>query len=296
MAFTVVKTKRVAAEKENRERWLLTYADMITLLLALFVVLFATGQIDQVKFTEIAASFQRAFHVPVKSSAATRSVIEIGPQRNALPGLSSMGQNIGTQLLSYAQREGVGDQVSITASNDAVVITLTGALPFPPGSAELRADALEALEIVAEAVRALPENNPIRIDGHTDSMPTSSGRFPTNWDLSAARAATVARILAEQGIEPERLSAFGYAETRPIAENDTPEGRTRNRRVEIWILPAQPVGPIGPPTPAAGAASPAASGLGPAPAGTSGAQAGLPVGSSSGLAPISIAPRLPGSR
>ncbi|HEU5315058.1 MAG TPA: OmpA family protein [Chloroflexota bacterium] len=235
--------KKPEAEKENAERWLLTYSDMITLLLALFVVLYATSKSDPVKFQTVALSLQRAFNVPVLQAAAGNSLITIGGQPTAFVGLTSVGATIGPELVSYAQREQLGDQVSVTASRDAVVISLGGALTFGSGSAELRPEARGALELIANTIRSLPDHNPVRVEGHTDSAPPLTGRFPTNWELSAARAGAAARFLAEAGVAPDRITAVGYADTKPIGDNETPEGKTRNRRVEIWILNPEPIGP-----------------------------------------------------
>jgi chemotaxis protein MotB len=240
--------RKPEAEKENAERWLLTYADMITLLLALFVVLYATSKVDEVKFQQVAVSLQRAFNIPVLTGQTANSPIHVGGNANTFVGLTGIGATIGPELVSYAQKQELGDEVSVTASRDAVVITLSGALPFASGSAELRPEARAALDIVALTLRNLPDRNPIRVEGHTDSAPPNTGRFPTNWELSAARAGAAARYLTENGVEPDRIVASGYAETRPIGDNETPEGKARNRRVEIWILNPDPIGPTGAPT------------------------------------------------
>src|SRR6266508_646456 len=235
--------KKPEPVKENSERWLLTYSDMITLLLALFLVLYATSRTDPVKFQVVALSLQRAFNVPVLQSAAANSLISIGAQPTSFVGLTSVGATIGPELVSYAQREQLGDQISVTASKDAVVISLGGALTFGSGSAELRPEARAALDLIANTLRSLPDRNPVRVEGHTDITTPNSGRFPTNWELSAARAGAAAHYLATAGIESDRITAVGYADTKPIADNETPEGKIRNRRVEIWILNPEPIGP-----------------------------------------------------
>jgi chemotaxis protein MotB len=235
--------KKPEVEKENGERWLLTYADMITLLLALFIVLYATSKVDEVKFQQVALSLQKAFNIPVLAGQQTSSVVAIGNQPNSFVGLTGVGATIGPELISYAQKEDLGDQISVTASRDAVVITLGGALPFGSGSAALRPEARAALDLVANTVRSLPDHNPIRVEGHTDDTLPNTGQYPTNWELSAARAGAAARFLAEAGVEADRITATGYAETRPISNNETPEGKARNRRVEIWILNPEPIGP-----------------------------------------------------
>ena len=238
------KAKSSEPEKDRSERWLLTYADMITLLLGLFVILYATSKVDQVKFEQVAASLQRVFDPGVLKGSSASSVVSTGNLANTFVGLTSYGATIGPELVSYAQREQLGDQISVTASKDAVIITLTGAWTFGSGSADLRPEGQDALQFIAQSVlTSLPGNNPIHVEGHTDNLPTGSGRYLSNWDLSAARAATAARILTENGIDGSRISATGYADTRPISTNDTPEGRARNRRVEIWIGNPEPVGP-----------------------------------------------------
>jgi len=238
------KGKSAEPEKDKSERWLLTYADMITLLLGLFVILYATSKVDQVKFEQVAASLQRAFDPQIFKGQQAQSVIATGNLANTFVGLTGVGATIGPELVTYAQREQLGDQISVTASKDAVIITLSGAWTFASGSAELRPEGRDALEFIAGTLPSLPDASTIHVEGHTDNLPSGSGRFLTNWDLSAARAATAARILSDNGVESSRMSATGYAETRPISDNATPEGRARNRRVEIWIGNAEPVGPV----------------------------------------------------
>jgi chemotaxis protein MotB len=245
----MAKAKAGEPEKDRSERWLLTYADMITLLLGLFVILYATSKVDTVKFEQVVTSLQKAFNPDVLRGAQAQSVISTGNVANTFVGLTSFGATIGPELVTYAQKQELGDQISVTASKDAVVITLSGAWTFGSGSAELQPEGKEALQFIANALRALPDSNTIHVEGHTDNLPSASGRFPSNWDLSAARAGTAARILTENGVDGSRVSATGFADTRPIADNITPEGRGRNRRVEIWIGNLEPLGPasIAPP-------------------------------------------------
>ena len=238
----MARVKVPEPEKDRSERWLLTYADMITLLLALFVVLFATSKVDQTKFEIVAASVQRAFNIPVLQSPQASLPVSLGSQPNAYVGLAGIGAVVGPQILTYAQNQQLGDQISVTSSNDAVVITLTGALVYGSGSAELRPEGRQALEFMAGVLTGLRDRNPVRVEGFTDSVPPNSGLFPSNWDLSSARAAKAAAYLIQQGLEAERITAVGLADTRPIGDDDTPEGRTRNRRVEIWILPPDVAG------------------------------------------------------
>ncbi len=127
---------------------------------------------------------------------------------------------------------------------EGVVIGMSGALLFDSGKVELRPEATEVLAEVAKVLRPLP--NPLRIDAHTDNIPPESPTYPTNWELSAARAVSVARFLIEEGgIQPERMAAAGYAEYRPVASNDTRENRARNRRAEILVQSVPPPKPEG---------------------------------------------------
>jgi chemotaxis protein MotB len=229
---------------------------MITLLLGLFVILYATSKVDQVKFEQVAASLQRAFDPGVLKGASAPSIVSTGNLANTFVGLTSFGATIGPELVTYAQRQELGDQISVTASKDAVVITLTGAWTFGSGSAELRPEGKDAIEFIARSLQTLPDQYNVHVEGHTDNLPTGSGRYATNWDLSAARAAAAARILADNGVDPTRLSATGYADTRAIADNDTPEGRARNRRVEIWIGNPEPIGPTAAPALLTGTGAP----------------------------------------
>ncbi len=240
--------KHVCPEHENAERYLLTYADMITLLLALFIVLYAMSIQDPIKFQIVASSLQKAFNTAARSNISS-SMISIGTVTNAFAGMTSLGETIGEELTSYAAKEELGDQISITASKDAVVITLAGGMVFSSGSSELRPEGRQTLEFIALRLHDLTDGNSVRIEGHTDDVSPNTERFPTNWFLSSARAATAANLLAQVGLERNRLQAVGLAETRPIAPNLTPEGRAKNRRVEIWILPPSGQGPAAAATP-----------------------------------------------
>lgn len=243
--------KHVCAEHENMERYLLTYADMITLLLALFIVLYAMSIQDPIKYEIVASSLSKAFNTGGIRGNVNKTMISIGPVTNAFAGLTSTGETVGEALTSYAQKEELGDQISVTASKDAVVITLAGGLIFSSGSSELRPEGRQALEFISDRLQDLPDRNPIRIEGHTDNVSPNTDRFPTNWFLSSARAAMAANLLAETGVERMRLQAVGLAETRAIGDNLTPDGRAKNRRVEIWILPPATQGPAAVPTPRA---------------------------------------------
>jgi chemotaxis protein MotB len=240
--------KHVCPEHENAERYLLTYADMITLLLALFIVLYAMSIQDPIKFQVVASSLQKAFNTAARSNISD-TMISIGNVTNAFAGMTSTGETVGEELTSYATQNELGDQISVTASKDAVVITLAGGMVFSSGSSEMRPEGRQTLEFISDRLKGLPDRNTIRIEGHTDDVSPNTDKFPTNWFLSSARAASAANLLATTGIDRSRLQAVGLAETRPIAPNLTPEGRAKNRRVEIWILPPATQGPAAAATP-----------------------------------------------
>ena len=221
----------------GEERWLLTYADLITLLLAFFILLYATARTDVVRFTEVATMLAKAFKVDVLQGNEPTAAFDTGNIPTIIGGLSGAGAVIGRDLISYAEREQLGDQISVEASEEFIVIRLASALISSSGDDRLRPEGERALDQVAQALRGLP--NPIRVEGHTDNVPTSdSDQFATNWELSTARSVVVTRYLIEQGdMLPEQFVAAGDAEHLPIADNSTPQGRKLNRRTEIWVLP-----------------------------------------------------------
>lgn len=225
--------------KENRERWLLTYADLITLLLAFFVIMYAISNTDIVKYLNLRGSLADAFNVGVRTGEVTDSIRESGQvsQPGAIPGITSPEvTSVETQLESLQQGKGEFEEIVqfVGQRPEGIAIGLADALLFVSGSAELRSEGAERLALLAEALRPMP--NDLRIEGHTDNISPGSERFPTNWELSTARAVAVARFLEGTGIAPFRLSAFGFAEHRPLASNNDPATRGQNRRVEIVIL------------------------------------------------------------
>lgn len=229
--------KEPEAEKESGERWLLTYADLITLLLAFFIILYAVSRADIVKFQEVATQLSKAFKVDVLQANNSTSAFDTGSIPTIIGGLAGVGATLGEELVSFAEQEQIGDQISVEASEDGVVIRMAGAFVFTSGTSGIRPDAQRALEAVAQQIRNV--DNLVRVEGHTDNIPTSDqARYDSNMELSLARAGAVLEFLVNEGdIEPKRLTASGYGDTLPIADNATPEGRTKNRRTEIWILP-----------------------------------------------------------
>lgn len=248
--------KKKAQEHVNHERWLISYADFITLLFALFVVLFASSQVDKRKTVAVAQAIQVAFQqLGVFSSgrgheslekirlmananpkaAASPSAARIpnalsGPEymRGELRGLKGeLGQALASEIARHA--------VNLTLTREGLVVSLQEIGFFDSGSAVLKSGALPALSKIAAILSNTPQN--LRVEGHTDNVPIHNPQYASNWELSTARATEVLNLLITRfGIAPQRLSAAGYAKFHPVASNATPQGRARNRRVDIVVL------------------------------------------------------------
>jgi chemotaxis protein MotB len=256
---------------EDGERWLLTYADMITLLMALFMVLFSISSVNISKIQALQKSLKAAFSpdnilpggkdiakqgstASAHAPSATREVSSIVPltphaATSATESSSSAVQAAATvtqaqqeqsgfehlkhQLDAYASKHGFAKDVNTTIQPRGLVIrVLTDRLLFTSGSATLIPGALPLLSEIAGLVN-VDRSHPLAVEGNTDNVPIHSSSFPSNWELSTARASMVVRFLIDRGVYAARLSASGYSDLRPIDSNATAEGRARNRRVEI---------------------------------------------------------------
>jgi chemotaxis protein MotB len=231
----------------SHDRWLVSYADFITLLFAFFVVLFATGQSDKRKKIELAASIQSAFSqmgifeahakspplIDTSSDGGTdETAIELPLTSPTLAAPESM-LFVRQQLEHAAQSEIDHGVIGLHESPNGLVVSLQEAGFFDSGAAGIRPSALPVLDRIAAV---LPES-PLRVEGHTDDVPIHTALFASNWELSCARASSIARLLlAHPNVHAERMSVAGYAEFHPAASNATPAGRARNRRVDIVLL------------------------------------------------------------
>ncbi|MDE3104564.1 MAG: OmpA family protein [Acidobacteriota bacterium] len=236
-------SKKKHPEHVNHERWLVSYADFITLLFAFFVVLFASSQSDKKKQVQMANAMQTAFdhngifeqHTNRPPLAAGTTSIQATPAAIPLPLPPSVFQQHLEQVLAgqvAAHRIPPGS-VTLHDTPDGLVISLHEAGFFASGSAEVQPTSLATIDLLA---KTLPQS-PLRIEGHTDNVPIHTAQFATNWELSTARAATITRLLLNDGhMQPANLSAAGYAEFHPIASNLTDAGRAQNRRVDIIVL------------------------------------------------------------
>jgi chemotaxis protein MotB len=235
-------------EPESHERWLVSYADFITLLFAFFVTMYALSSVNEGKYRVLSDSLVQAFRsVPANTSgtriaprmgaaivplAATLRKASSGPQekRRALRAkMRNMAHAI-LEAMAPLVREG---QVRVAETSRGVTVEINASVLFDPGDARLDPGAVTTLQAVAQILA--PTEFPIIVEGHTDNMPIATAQFPSNWELSVVRAARVVRLFLDAGVGPQRVTASGYAEERPVADNNTPEGRARNRRVSILI-------------------------------------------------------------
>lgn len=223
---------------------MISYADFITLMFALFVVLFSSSQVDKRKVGQMARAIQVAFAqlgiFPPAALAPPREEIKVSAEKESVI-RDQMPADGFSYLLALKQkleslvREDSGTRIRFKMDRRGLVISLAEAAFFDSGSAAVKPESRELLDKVAALLSDVP--NHIRVEGHTDNVPISNSRFPNNWELSTARATSIVTYLITNfGYPPDRLSAAGYGEYRPIASNDTPEGRALNRRVDIVVL------------------------------------------------------------
>lgn len=212
-------------------RWLLTYADMITLLLAFFIILYASSKVDAKKYTDFVSSLRAAFGVP----GAARPVVPIGNGGDILLPVSEPVGMLMQQMSIQLSDELKQDQVEIEQAEHSVVLRFREPLFFTLGSATLSDGAKVVLAKLVSYLLEIPYA--IEVEGHTDSLPVKSSSFPSNWELSVARATAVIRYLVEEHhVPPSRLAAKGMADNLPLVPNDPVRGNPRNRRVELHIL------------------------------------------------------------
>jgi chemotaxis protein MotB len=238
----------------SRDRWMVSYADFMTLLFALFVVLYAFDKADQKKQMQVTEAIDMAFRsLGIFPDAARRSAsgasTAVGTEMPAIPMNIVMGEDVMSPArvkddLNHIRREleqTLSNQVathtvSIQMGRDGLVISLREAGFFNSGSATAKPETLPTLRQIAIALGSTPYD--LRIEGHTDNIPIHTAEFDSNWELSSTRATRIARIFLDlRTISPDRISAAGYAEFHPVASNDTAEGRAHNRRVDLVVLP-----------------------------------------------------------
>ncbi len=243
-------------EHENHERWLVSYADFITLLFAFFVVMYAISSVNEGKYRVLSDSIVEAF----KNSPTSEKVIYVqapmpqGAVENGKPIPQIIPTNlppatpidkeklqrrenmktVAGDLLKVMEPLVKGGQVKVTESNRGITIEINASLLFETAKADLNPASSQVLTAVAKVLAS--DTHQIQVEGHTDNLPMKSPTFPSNWELSTARASSVIRLFTDNGVTGDRLVAIGYADNRPVETNDTLDGRARNRRVNIMIL------------------------------------------------------------
>jgi chemotaxis protein MotB len=239
--------KRHAASKPSHERWLVSYADFITLLFAFFVVMFASSQMDKGKIGKLAVAIQLAFKTLgiFPSSSPRIPVNPQGPPTASLPSLTGLPDSTSPGSLAKLQKELeqalAGEitrgEVALKVGQEGLVISLREVGFFDSGSAEVKLKSEPSVARIAKVLEAHPYN--VRIEGHTDNVPIHTEHFASNWELSTARATEMTKLfITRYQFPPERLSAAGFGEFHPAAPNRTEEGRALNRRVDIVIIAA----------------------------------------------------------
>lgn len=239
---------------ENHERWLVSYADFITLLFAFFVVMFASAQADKSRAKHVAESVRKAFEQSSVAAVLGGTVDDRG-QGNAQMKGAGGGRKETERAIAEAKASGTANElvnaletlskalateidrneVHLRMEKRGLIVSFAQTLLFDSGGADVFESSYPAIDKVSMAIRNLP--NPIRLEGHTDSIPIRNTRFHSNWELSAARSIAILELLsARGGVERSRMSIGGYADVAPVESNETPEGRARNRRVDIVVL------------------------------------------------------------
>ena len=255
----------------NHERWLISYADFITLLFAFFVVMYSISQVNVSKYRVLSDTFIEAFNQPTDSQTNAEPSEQLNPSNDVITpiDMGKTAQNTADQIpnviadqdpsaqtLSSAATSAeavtsdelsqisdlvtekfsqlINDQMIQVSSNELwLQIELKDSILFGSGSADASEQAQKIFDEIAVILKSY--SNPVQVEGFTDNIPIKSPKYPTNWELSTARASTIVKYLAAKGVSPERLSAVGYGEYQPVASNETDAGRAQNRRVAIMV-------------------------------------------------------------
>lgn len=233
--------------KDNGERWLLTYADLMNLLLIFFIILYAYSQIDQQKFEQLSESLSKAFGtyngstVRPANPAGGISVINLPANKPSSVISSNLEEQkmdaIKEKVTALAKKGGLEGKIDVEMEERGIVISITAQLLFKPGSADIEPGSKPTIQEIGAVLKQITGNY-IKIEGHTDSDPLSdTSKYVDNLELSTARANNVLRLLVKNaGIDKKKISSAGYGEEMPVAPNDTPVNKAKNRRVNIVIL------------------------------------------------------------
>jgi chemotaxis protein MotB len=232
--------KKKHEEHENHERWLVSYADFITLLFAFFVVMYSISSVNEGKFRTVSDSIKAALN-PIVSPASTSVPFTVGQNKAVTvnPTIDSAKEPAVRRLREIMRSLKNETHLEIIQlkelTNGDIVLTLPDTVLFRSGESILRPEARPFMQAIGEVLIELDRH--VRVEGHTDNVPISTVQFPSNWELSATRAVTVVRTLSEQyGVQADHLTAVGHADSRSLTDNLTPESRAKNRRVEIVVM------------------------------------------------------------
>lgn len=241
--------RRKRIEHDNHDRWLISYADFVTLLFAFFVVMYSISSVNESKYEVFSDSLSSAFtnqNTPTSSNLIEnqqekllktlvdrRTARLVEQQRRIQERMKAVADGLRGVMIDMIGK----GEVNVYQNKRGVVVDISASTLFNTGEAVLQPAAVGVLIKVAAVLKQ--ENEPLEVEGHTDDVPIFTAMYPSNWELSSARASSVVRMLIEQGIPPLRLSVVGMASNHPVAPNDTPENRARNRRVTITILTPQ---------------------------------------------------------
>ncbi len=240
---------------DNHERWLVSYADFITLLFAFFVVMYAVSSVNEGKYHVLSNSLINAFKsnnpsnlMPPRSIESPSVNIQKSHQADSIKLIENLSfmkekkqekmKSMAKDILTALEPLITDGQVRVTQSALGISVEINASVLFSPGQAKLAENSSLTLQAVAHVIKG--HEHEIHVEGHTDNVPIHTDSFLSNWELSTARASSVIRLFIENGVEAYRLTAIGYAENRPIETNETLEGRKRNRRVTVMILSADP--------------------------------------------------------
>jgi chemotaxis protein MotB len=243
------RTRRGGDEHEaaGHERWLISYADFITLLFAFFVVMYAVSSVNEGRYRVLSDSLSSAFSGVKVEAINPGSMVPTTPHvlhraplaAPKMTGVQQAHMQDIAERLSKALATLVKDgQVRVTNTVRGVAVEINASVLFAPAQCDLQPQSLPTLRSIAQVLAGLDDL--VQVEGHTDNLPIATSQFPSNWELSSARAGSVVRYFIDHDLSPARLSAAGYSEYHPVASNQTAEGRARNRRVTLQILPADP--------------------------------------------------------
>lgn len=260
-------------DSDHRDRWLVSYADFITLLFGFFVVMYSVSSVNDGKYKVLSAALSGVFSAPPRSlhpievgvpalpsvpaqavdnppvilpqtgtaAVTPEEVVVVEPEPEPEPVDTRFGEMAARFEQAFADLMASG-LVTVSTSDNWIEVTLPNSILFGSGEAEPHRDAFTVVNSVADILKGT--SNAVIVEGFTDNRPIRTTRYPSNWELSAARAATMVRLLVETGIDPQRLAAVGYGEHQALARNDTPEGRRRNRRVVLLVSRHEGVRPV----------------------------------------------------